>query len=117
MGPGFYRVFLFLFLPQVKEYHQDCPCKTTKLGGFQQKLIQAHDYYFREKGKHLTGPHHFGFDPLHENIQMQEIRARRFYETFVNAEHVFTKLNSGGLVYFQNAICLFQILTVALSNL
>ena len=68
---------------------------------------EAHDYYFREKGKHLTSPHHFGFDPLHENIPMQEIRTRRFYETFLNAEHIFTKLNSGDVVYFENAICLF----------
>ena len=78
---------------------------------------EAHDYYFQEKGKRLTGPHHFGFDPLHENIRMQEIRTGRFYETFLNADHIFTKLNLGDVVYFENAICLFQNLNVTLSNL
>ena len=78
---------------------------------------EAHDYYFREQEKRLTGPHHFGFDPLHENIQIKEIRTRRFYEIFLNAEHIFTKLNLGDVVYFENAICLFQNLTVALSKL
>ena len=90
------------------------PCKTTKLGGFQH---MAHDYYFLEKGKRLTAPHHFWFDPLHENIPVQEIRTRKFYKTFLNAEHIFTKLNSGDVVYFENVICLFQNLTVTLSNL
>ena len=28
----------YSFLLQVKEYHQDWPCKTTKLGGFQHKI-------------------------------------------------------------------------------
>ena len=78
---------------------------------------EAHDYYFREKGKRLTGPHHFGFDSLHENTPMQEIRTRRFYETSLNAEHIFTKLHSGNVVYFENAICLFQNFIVTLSNL
>ena len=75
---------------------------------------ETHDYYFREKGKRLNSLHHFGFDPLHENIPLQEIRTRRFYETFLNVEHIFTKLNSVGIVYFENGICLFQNLTVTL---
>ena len=62
-------------------------------------------------------PKPFGFDPLHENIPMQEIYTRRFYKTFLNAQHIFTKLNSGDVLYFKNAICLFQNLTVTLSNL
>ena len=84
----------YLFLLQVKEYHEDWPCKTTKFGAFRKKNIlstaEAHDYYFREKGKRLAGPHHFGFDPPHENIHMQEICTSRFYGIFLNAEHIFT---------------------------
>ena len=63
---------------------------------------------FEKKKKRLTGQHHFGFDPPHENIQMQEIRMRRFYEIFLNAEHIFTKLNLGDVVYSENAIRLFK---------
>ena len=64
--------------------------------------------------KRLTGPHHFVFD--HGNIQMQEMQTR-FFEIFLNAEHIFLKLNLGDVVYFENAISLFQKLTVTLSNL
>ena len=78
---------------------------------------EAHDYYFREKGKRLTGPPHFGFVPPHKNIQMQEICTRRFYEILLNPEHIFAKLNLGDVAYFKNAICLFQNLTVTSSKL
>ena len=79
---------------QVKKYHHNWPWKTTKLGGFQQKIsfrqLRHMTITFEKKGKRLAGPHHFGFDPPHENIQMQEICTRRFYEIFLNAEHIFT---------------------------
>ena len=66
--------------------------------------------------KRLTGPHHFGLDHPHGNIQMQEMQTG-FFEIFLNAEHIFLKLNLGDVVYFENAISLFQNLAVTLSNL
>ena len=57
---------------------------------------EAHDYYFREKGKRLTGPHHFGFDLPHKNIQMQKIRTMRFYEIyFFECRAYIYKVNFG----------------------
>ena len=66
--------------------------------------------------KRLAGPHHFGLDHPHGNIQMQEMQTG-FFEIFLNAEHIFLKLNLGDVVYFENAISLFQNLAVTLSNL
>ena len=47
---------------------------------------------------------------------MQEMQTG-FFEIFLNAEHIFLKLNLGDVVYFENAISLFQNLAVTLSNL
>ena len=72
--------------------------------------------YVQLKGGSIKHPEKYGVDPLEGRDDLQEIRLNRYRQSFPRDELIFESIVSEDAEILSSAICLFQNLTIELSE-
>ena len=93
--------------------------RNDKTGKVSTALIPTKDealrQYFIATGNRLKEDPMYGQDPLKDRMDLQILREKKYYDVFVGDKEIFESIMGKFPKNFENALCLFQNITMDLA--